>query len=156
MRLALFQIGKTSLNYINKGVEEYSKRINNYMPFELITLPDERYTKSQSIENLKIKEGKTIISKIKKTDYVILLDEKGKQFNSKEFSGFINNKIQISKQQIIFIIGGAYGFSDETYKIADEKIALSKMTFPHQLIRLIFLEQLYRAFTILNNEPYHH
>ena len=104
----------------------------------------------------RIKEGEQIIKLLEKGDYVILLDETGKEFTSKEFAGYINKKQVANVKHLVFILGGAYGFSDELYQLANEKMSLSKMTFPHQMVRYIFLEQLYRAFTIINNEPYHH
>ena len=156
MKVLLYQVGKTKISYIEQGINDYAKRISKYIPFKIITLPDMKYSKNQSVEILKIRESENIKTKLKNTDYVILLDERGNQYNSVDFSRFIQDKLSCSKQQLVFIIGGAYGFSEELYQYSDEKISISKMTFSHQLFRLIFLEQLFRAFTILNGEPYHH
>jgi len=156
MGILLYQIGKTSFNYVDEGVTDYTKRIAKYVPFNLVTLPDIKNAKNLSVELFKKKEGEIILSKLKNSDYIILLDERGKQLNSIEFSNFLQEKLQSGKQQLVFIMGGAYGFSEEVYKKADGKISLSRLTFSHQLIRLIFAEQLYRAFTIIKGEPYHH
>ncbi len=129
MKVLLYQVGKTKINYIEQGIGDYAKRISKYISFKIITLPDIKYSKNQSIENLKIKECENIKSKLKKSDYVILLDERGNQYNSVDFSKFIQDKLSSTKQQLVFIIGGAYGFSKDLYQYVDDKISISKMTF---------------------------
>lgn len=155
MKITLLQIGKTTNSDLRGIIEDYSKRINRYLPFEIITIPDLKYSKKVDIDSLKNKEGEMIIQRIRQDNEIILLDVKGKELSSKEFSVFIHSKMNYSKKGLLFIIGGAYGFSNKVYEIAKDKISLSKMTFSHQLIRIIFLEQLYRAFTIIHGEPYH-
>lgn len=156
MKISLFVVGKTVHSYINSGIEEYSKRISHYCPFNIQFISDAKNAKSMSQEQQKIAEGQNILSQIEKADYVVLLDERGKEFKSLEFSAYIEKKMQTVQKRLIFIIGGPYGFSKDVYDRANEKISLSKLTFPHDLIRLFFTEQLYRAFSIINNEPYHH
>lgn len=156
MKISLFVVGKTVHSYINPGIEEYSKRISHYCPFNIQFISDAKNAKSMSQEQQKIAEGQNILSQIEKADYVVLLDERGKEFKSLEFSAYIEKKMQTVQKRLIFIIGGPYGFSKDVYDRANEKISLSKLTFPHDLIRLFFTEQLYRAFSIINNEPYHH
>lgn len=156
MKISLFVVGKTVYSYINPGIEEYSKRISHYCPFNIQFISDAKNAKSLSQEQQKIAEGQNILSQIEKADYVVLLDERGKEFKSLEFSAYIEKKMQTVQKRLIFIIGGPYGFSKDVYDRANEKISLSKLTFPHDLIRLFFTEQLYRAFSIINNEPYHH
>ena len=134
----------------------YSNRIKKYTVFEIITLPDLKNAGNISVQEQKVKEGKKIIQSISSDDYVILLDEKGKEHRSVEFSGLLEKIFMLPKKRIIFVIGGSWGFSEEVYSRADLKMSLSRMTFSHQLVRLLFLEQLYRAFTIIKGEPYHH
>ena len=155
MRTILYVIGKTNSNQINSMIEDYKKRIQKYHRFEILTISDikNRGKLTQSIQ--KQKEGDLTLNRVKENDYLILLDESGRQMDSLFFSNFINAKRMGSYKRLIFLIGGPYGFSDSVYKRANEKISLSKMTFSHQIIRLLFLEQLYRANTILTNEPYH-
>lgn len=149
-------IGKTHKNFLIEGEDEYSKRLKKYISIQKIEIPDIKNAKSLSQSEIKKKEGDLILQKIDMGDLIVLLDEKGKEFTSLNFSKWIQDKMNHSVKSLVFIIGGAYGFSDEVYQRASEKIALSKMTFSHQMIRMIFLEQVYRAFSILNNEPYHH
>ena len=156
MKIALLQTGKTTDKYIAEVVAFYSGRIKKYSGFEIITLPDLKNTRNMSVQEQKIKEGKKIIQSIGIDDYVILLDERGKELSTVEFSGLVEKIFMLPKKRILFIIGGPWGFSDEVYLNADFKLSLSKMTFPHQLVRLLFLEQLYRVFTIMKGEPYHH
>ncbi|MCB0618608.1 MAG: 23S rRNA (pseudouridine(1915)-N(3))-methyltransferase RlmH [Saprospiraceae bacterium] len=156
MKVELWQIGKTAFPYLREGMDVYEKRIRRYLPFEVVTLPDIRHAAKLSVEELQRQEGERILGKIQPQDYLILLDERGKTGNSREFAEFLQKGLLGSHRRIVFQIGGAYGFSEEVYRRADRKIALSAMTFSHQLVRLIFLEQLYRAFSILHNEPYHH
>lgn len=156
MKITLLAIGKTGTKYIQEGIEQYTKRLIHYIPFEIKILPDIKATKSLSSDKQKEKEGQIFMSAIGKSDCVILLDERGKEMSSREFSGYIDKKMVTLQKNLIFVIGGPYGFSSEMYDRANEKLSLSKMTFSHEMIRLFFIEQLYRAMTILNGEPYHH
>ena len=155
MKVKLILVGKTNVNYLKDGETEYDQRIKHYVNFEQLIISDVKNAKNRSSIELKNKEGQQILSKISNSDYVVLLDEKGKQFSSKEFSNFLNKKILTSTKYLVFVVGGAFGFSDEVYKRADYKLSLSKMTFTHQMIRVIFKEQLYRALTIVKGEKYH-
>jgi 23S rRNA (pseudouridine1915-N3)-methyltransferase len=156
MKIALLQTGKTSDKNISEIADLYSSRIRKYCAFDIITLPELRDTKNMPVVEQKAKEGKKIIQILNSDDYVILLDERGKEIRTTEFAEWIDRFFLMSKKRIVFIIGGPWGFSEEVNKRADTKISLSKMTFPHQLVRLLFLEQLYRSFTIIKGEPYHH
>ena len=155
MKVELWMIGKTAFSYLDEGMAIYEKRLRHYLPFSIELIPDIKAAKNLSPDELKKKEGLLILKKLRSDDFLILLDEGGKAFTSVAFSGFMENHLSLSKKRLIFQIGGAYGFSEEIYKRANTKIALSKMTFSHQMIRLFFLEQLYRAMTILKGEPYH-
>jgi len=156
MNITLIQIGKTFFDYIEEGIEDYSKRINRYVKFNTETyyLPS-KYNKLPP-DLLKEKEEILLLEAIKKYNYVILLDENGKELNSVEFAGKINNLMVSGYKNIAFVIGGAFGVTKNLKKQCDLVISLSRMTFSHQLVRLVFTEQLYRAFTIINNEKYHH
>jgi 23S rRNA (pseudouridine1915-N3)-methyltransferase len=156
MKVLLIIVGKTDFKYLEEGIQLYSNRIVHYLPFEIITIKDLKKAKSLSPELVKENEGKEILNKIEPTDFVILLDENGKEFTSVQFAKYIENKTITGIRKLIFVIGGAYGYSDNVYKRANDKFSLSKMTFSHQIVRLIFMEQLYRAFTIIKGEPYHH
>ena len=156
MKIALLQTGKTTEKNISEGIEIFSARIRKYTGFEIITLPDVKNTKNMPAQEQKLKEGKKILQSVSKGDYVILLDEKGKEFRTIDLAAWLNRVFMLPKKKVLFVIGGPWGFSEEVYGRADFKLSLSKMTFPHQLVRLLFLEQLYRVFTILNGEPYHH
>jgi 23S rRNA (pseudouridine1915-N3)-methyltransferase len=156
MKIALLQTGKTTDKNISEVAELYSNRIKKYSAFEIVTLPDLKNAKNMSVQEQKMKEGKKILQSATGDDYVILLDERGKEFRTTEFSGIMEKLFMLPKKRIVFIIGGPWGFSEEVYGRADLKMSLSKMTFPHQLVRLLFLEQLYRVFTIIKGEPYHH
>jgi 23S rRNA (pseudouridine1915-N3)-methyltransferase len=156
MRITLLTIGKTDEKYIKEGIEKYLKRLKHYIKFEIVDLPDLKNTKNLSEDQQKSKEAELLFKNINNTDYVVLLDEAGKEYTSKNFSDYLNKKMISSTQHLIFIIGGPYGFDQTIYQRANDKISLSKMTFSHQMIRLFFTEQLYRAFTILKGEPYHH
>lgn len=156
MKILLLAIGKTDKSYFEEAINEYKNRLVHYMPFEIQIISDLKKTKSLTVEQQKIKEGELILKNIQPGDYVVLLDERGKEFSSLNFSSFIEKKSHVVSKRLIFVIGGPYGFSDDVYSKSSEKISLSKMTFSHQMVRLIFVEQLYRAMTILNNEPYHH
>ncbi|MCL2651135.1 MAG: 23S rRNA (pseudouridine(1915)-N(3))-methyltransferase RlmH [Candidatus Azobacteroides sp.] len=156
MKIQLTVIGKTNQDFVQKGLDEFCNRLKHYIPFELDIIPDIKNTKNLSQEQQKEKEGELILNNIQPGDYVVLLDEHGKEFSSLQFAGYIEKKTHVVNKKLVFVIGGPYGFSKKIDEIASEKISLSKMTFSHQMIRLIFVEQLYRAMTILNNEPYHH
>jgi len=156
MKVTLIVVGKTDEKYLEQGIDKYLKRINKYLQFDIDTIPDIKNSKNMSTTVQKEKEGELILKKIQQGDYVILLDEKGKTFTSKEFASHLNSIYVSGYKRLIFIIGGPYGFSNDIYNRCNGKISLSKMTFSHQIIRLIFVEQFYRAQTILKGEPYHH
>lgn len=156
MKTALWMIGKTDAEYLKKGISIYEKRIGRYLKFEQRVFLDVKTGKKPDYKRIKQQEAALILPKLDKGDCLILLDEQGKQYDSVHFANFFEQKLLASHRQIIFMIGGAYGFSEEMYSRANHSISLSTMTFSHQMVRLIFLEQLYRAMTILNNEPYHH
>jgi len=156
MKITLLVIGKTDKDFVKKGIEEYQKRLVHYLPFELKIIPDLKNTKNMSENQQKQKEGELILDKIKSSDTLILLDENGKEFSSVGFSKYVEQKMIGGIKNLVFVIGGPYGFSDEVYKKAQGKLSLSKMTYSHQMIRMIFIEQLYRAMTIIKGEPYHH
>jgi 23S rRNA (pseudouridine1915-N3)-methyltransferase len=156
MQIKLLTVGKTDNPAIQQLVEEYAGRLTHYIRFELEVIPDLRNTKSLSELIQKEKEGDLILKKIQSSDELILLDERGKSFGSMEFSELVQKKMNSGLKQLVFVIGGPYGFSEAVYQRANAKISISKMTFSHQMIRPFFIEQLYRALTILRNEPYHH
>lgn len=151
----MWYIGKTAFSFVKEGVAEFSKRINRYTGFSEVCIPDVKSGKNHPPTLIKKTEANKILSILKSDDLLILLDEKGKTYRSIEFAKQLNKWQLNSKKRIIFLIGGAWGFDESIYKRADAKLSLSDMTFSHQLIRLIFIEQLYRGFTILNNEKYH-
>jgi len=155
MKVEFWSIGKTNEPYLREGIAIYEKRIQHYIKMEVVLLPDIKNAKNLKPKQLKEKEGTLFLKKIHKRDCVSLLDERGKAFRSVEFATFIERQLRQSYAKIIFIVGGAYGFSPAMYERANLKIQLSKMTFSHQMIRLFFLEQFYRAMTILKNQPYH-
>ncbi len=156
MKIKLLAIGKTDDKHLNSLIDTYQNRLKHYIKFELEIIPDIKNVKNLSENQQKEKEGTLILSKLKPTDQLIVLDEKGKDFRSKEFASFLQKKMNSGIKQLVFVIGGPYGFSDAVYKKAQGKVSFSKMTFSHQMIRLFVVEQVYRAFTILKNEPYHH
>jgi 23S rRNA (pseudouridine1915-N3)-methyltransferase len=156
MQIKLLAIGKTDHAAIQILVEEYSKRLGFYIRFEFEQIPDLKNSKGLSEQVQKEKEGALILKKIQASDELILLDEQGKQYSSMDFSDYLQKKMNAGLKQLVFVIGGPYGFSPEVYQRANGKISLSKMTFSHQMVRVFFIEQLYRSFTILRNEPYHH
>lgn len=155
MKAELWAIGKTNERYIEEGMAIYEKRLKHYLPFQWCVIPDIKAAGNLSPEQIKAKEGVSILTKVKPEDMLILLDERGRSMDSVAFSAWMDKKLQQSQRRLIFVIGGAYGFSEEVYQRADDRVALSPMTFSHQMVRLFFLEQLYRAMTILRNEPYH-
>ena len=156
MRIKLLAIGKTDDKSLQILIQTYEQRLKHYVKFELFVIPDIKNSKNISQGQQKEKEGELILKELQATDQLILLDEKGKEFRSIEFSKFLQKKMNSGIKQLVFVIGGPYGFSDKLYQKATGKVSLSKMTFSHQMIRLFVVEQIYRAFTILRNEPYHH
>jgi 23S rRNA (pseudouridine1915-N3)-methyltransferase len=156
MKIKLLVIGKTDDKNLLQLIENYQERLQHYIGFQLEVLADIKNVKNLSQLQQKEKEGELILSKLQNTDQLILLDEKGKEFRSLDFANFLQKKMNSGIKQLVLVIGGPYGFSETVYKKAMGKISLSKMTFSHQMIRLFIVEQLYRGFTILKNEPYHH
>lgn len=156
MKIELAVIGKTSIGYLKQGIDEYIKRLKHYVPFEIKYIDDIKNTKNISEDQQKRTEGAKILSLLDKSDFVVLLDEHGKEYTSIQYSSYIQKRMLSGAKKVVFVIGGPYGFSQEVYHRANDKISFSKMTFNHEMIRLIFTEQLYRAYTIINHEPYHH
>ena len=156
MKITLLTVGKTEDAYIKEGVDKFLKRLKHYIKFEVVELPELKNTKALSQEQQKAKEAELLFKNFTKTDYVMLLDEGGVEYTSVQFADMLNKKMISSVNNLVFIIGGPYGFDDTIYKRASDKLSLSRMTFSHQMVRLFFVEQVYRAFTILKNEPYHH
>jgi 23S rRNA (pseudouridine1915-N3)-methyltransferase len=156
MKICLLLIGKTDEAYLQKGMELFQKRIPHYIPFELKVIPDIKNSKNLSEDQQKEKEGELILQQLSTSDELFLLDENGLEFSSVEFARFLEKKMIAGNKRLFFVIGGPYGFAASVYAKATGKVSLSKMTFSHQMVRLIFLEQLYRAMTILKGEPYHH
>lgn len=156
MKIELAVIGKTSIGYLKQGIDEYIKRLKHYVPFEIKYIDDIKNTKNISEDQQKRTEGAKILSLLDKSDFVVLLDEHGKEYTSIQYSSYIQKRMLSGTKKVVFVIGGPYGFSQEVYDRANDKISFSKMTFNHEMIRLIFTEQLYRAYTIINHEPYHH
>ncbi|MDC6363055.1 MULTISPECIES: 23S rRNA (pseudouridine(1915)-N(3))-methyltransferase RlmH [Flavobacteriaceae] len=156
MQITLIAIGKTDNTDLERLIAIYEKRLQHYIKFQLQVVPDIKNSKNLSEAQQKEKEGELILGQIQNSDVLILLDEKGKQYTSVEFSQFLQKKMNSGIKNLVLVIGGPYGFSDAVYQRSNGKISLSKMTFSHQMVRLFFVEQLYRGFTILRNEPYHH
>jgi len=156
MKIKLLVIGKTDKKNLVELKSDYQKRLKFYINFEMEIIPDIKNVRNLSESQQKEKEGDLILSKIKPTDILVLLDEKGKELTSIQFSNYLQKKMNAGTKQLVFVIGGPYGFSDSVYKKTNEKLSFSKMTFSHQMFRLFVTEQIYRAFTILRNEPYHH
>lgn len=156
MKIKLLAIGKTDDKNLQTLISTYQQRLKHYIAFEIEIIPDIKNVKNLSEQAQKEKEGDLILKKLAPTDVLILLDEKGKMFSSVEFSNFLQKKMNAGIKQLVLVIGGPYGFSEAVYTAAVGKISLSKMTFSHQMIRLFVVEQIYRALTILKNEPYHH
>ena len=155
MKTELILVSKTTDKHLMAGINDYLERISHYMPFEIIVIPELKNTKNMTEEQQKVREGELILQKIQPSDTVVLLDEHGKQYRSVEFADWLQKK-QNTARKLVFIIGGPYGFSEPVYTRANEQISLSKMTFSHQMVRLLFVEQIYRACTIIKGEPYHH
>jgi 23S rRNA (pseudouridine1915-N3)-methyltransferase len=156
MNIRLLAIGKTDNKSLQTLIDDYTKRLSFYVKFDLEVIPDIKNVKNLSEAQQKEKEGELILSKLSATDQLILLDENGTTFSSVEFSDYLQKKMNAGIKTLVFLIGGPYGFSEEVYKKAQGKVSLSEMTFSHQMVRLFVIEQIYRGFTILRNEPYHH
>jgi len=156
MKIKLIVVGKSAFDFVKEGELIYEKRLIHYLPFEKLVLPDIKNPKNLSVEELKKKEGELILSKITNQDFLVLTDENGDHSTSTKFASWLEQKVNEGTRSMVFVIGGAFGFSKEVYDRSNKLISLSKMTFSHQLVRVIFLEQLYRAQTILKGEPYHH
>lgn len=155
MKIKLIAIGKTDEKFLEEGIDKYLKRLKHYHPVEFIVIPDIKQGGKYTSDKLKDEEGKLILQKVQEGDHLILLDEKGKMFTSGEFANYLQKKLNSVTTNLIFVVGGAFGFSQAVYARANDKLALSTMTFTHQMIRLFFTEQLYRGFTILRGEKYH-
>lgn len=156
MKINLILVGKTNSKTNESIIDDYSERVKHYTPFDVTVIPELKNTKSLSQDQQKTLEGEQILRQVQDSDYVVLLDEHGQELRSIEFATWIGKKQQAVSRRLVFIIGGPYGFSPAIYQRANEKLSLSKMTFSHQMVRMIFIEQLYRAFTILKGEQYHH
>lgn len=156
MQIKLITIGKTDNKQLQQLIEEYQKRLKHYIKFDFEIIPDIKNAKNLSEAQQKQKEGELILSKINTSDVMVLLDENGKQMDSISFASYLQKYMNSGIKRLVFVIGGPYGFSQEVYSKSQGKLSLSKMTFSHQMVRLFFIEQLYRGFTILRNEPYHH
>lgn len=156
MKIVFLTVGKTEDAYLKEGIDKYIKRLKHYARLEFVEINELKNTKALTPEQQKAKEAELILKKLSPLDYVILLDEKGTEFSSKQFAAYLDKKAISSTSTMIFIVGGPYGFDDTIYTRANDKLSLSRMTFSHQMIRLLFVEQLYRAFTIIKGEPYHH
>lgn len=156
MKLHVIFTGKTTGKLFQEAISDYSQRLTHYVPFDIEELPDLKNTKSLTEEQQKEREADMLFEKLLPGDVLVLLDEKGKEFTSREFSTYLENKMQTISRRLVFLIGGPYGFSQRVYDAAQGKISLSKMTFSHQMVRLFLVEQIYRAYTIMKGEPYHH
>ena len=156
MKIIFLVVGRTVDKHINALISEYSERVKHYVPFEMEIIPELKNTKNLTFEQQKEREGELIQKQLREGDYVILLDEHGKEFRSVDFSAHLQNLQSFQARRLVFIVGGPYGFSDTIYHLCREKISLSKMSFSHQMVRLFFVEQLYRDMTIQRGEPYHH
>jgi len=156
MKIVLLTVGKTDATYWNEAFKVYYERLMHYIPFEIEAIPDSKNVKNMSETQQKEREGILILKRLQAGDSSVLLDERGKEFTSVQFASWLEKKMHSVPKRLVFIAGGSYGFSEKVYRAIPEKISLSKMTFSHQMIRPIFAEQLYRAMTILQNEPYHH
>jgi len=156
MKIRLLTVGKTDIDWVRQGIEAYRSRLVHYIPFDIVEIPELKNVSALSKDQIKIREGELILKQLKNIDHVVLLDEHGSQWTSVEFAAQLESRISRLGKDIVFVVGGAYGFSPAVYDRADSKISLSKMTFSHQMVRAVFVEQLYRAFTIMRGEPYHH
>lgn len=156
MRITLLTVGKTDVKWVKEGLDLYASRLRHYVPFTLNEIPELKGAGALSRDQIKDREGLLILAQLRPADEVYLLDEHGREYRSLEFASFVEDRMARSGRDLVFVVGGAYGFSDEVYARATGRISLSKMTFSHQMVRTIFAEQLYRAFTIIKGEPYHH
>lgn len=156
MKITLLVVGRTIDKNIISGIEEYKQRVQHFIPFDIEVIPELKNARKMSEAQQKEQEAELILKSINSGDHIVLLDEGGKEFRSTEFASWVEHKQNISVKRLLFIVGGPYGFSPKIYSVANEKISLSRMTFSHQMIRLLFVEQLYRAYTIINHMPYHH
>jgi 23S rRNA (pseudouridine1915-N3)-methyltransferase len=156
MKVILLQTGRTTEKYIVDGITNYLNRIKKYVSFDILTVPALRNAKNMPVNEQKNREGERISEHINDDDYVLLLDEKGKEYSTMEFSRLLEKSFLIQKKRLLFVIGGPWGFSDAIYKRSDTIVSLSKMTFSHQVVRLLFMEQLYRALSVIKGDPYHH
>jgi len=156
MKIRLITLGKTSFPYLVEGVDIYTKRLKHYAPFEYIEIPLSKPSKKASFDSIKIEEGKKLLKIISNDEFLVLFDENGKEYTSNSFSKFLEKHMISGRKTLTFVIGGAYGFSSDVYQRANGKLALSQMTFSHQMVRLFAIEQIYRGQTILKGEPYHH
>ena len=156
MKIVLVVVGKTNEKYLIEGISDYQKRLKHYINFEIVEILNIKNAKNFSETELIRKEGEVILKQINTSDHLVLLDDKGNNFSSPRFAEKLQQWMISGKKRLVFVVGGAYGFSQQVYDRGNDKLSLSKMTFSHQMVRLLFLEQLYRGYTILNNEPYHH
>ena len=156
MKITLLTVGKTDVKWVKEGLDLYVSRLSHYAPFQVREIPELKNVSALDREQIKVREGELILKSLRPSDEVVLLDEGGRELRSVEFASWLEERFSRGSRDIVFVIGGAYGFSKEVYARADSKLSLSKMTFSHQMVRTIFAEQLYRAFTILRGEPYHH
>ena len=156
MRITLLTVGKTDVRWVRDSLDLYASRLVHYVQFQIVEIPELKNVSALSRDQIKEKEGELILGNVRPSDEVILLDEHGREFRSVEFATMLSDKLSRGSRNLVFVIGGAYGFNPDVYSRADSKISLSKMTFSHQMVRTIFAEQLYRAFTIMKGEPYHH
>ena len=156
MNMILLTVGKTDVKWVKEGLDLYVSRLKHYVPFSVMEIPELKKVSSLTHQQIKEKEGELILKQVGPSDTLVLMDEHGREYRSLEFAEFIEKQMASGAKNVIFTIGGAYGFSEEVYQRANLKISLSKMTFSHQMIRLLFVEQLYRACTIIKHEPYHH
>lgn len=156
MKITLLTVGKTDKDWVRQGMDIYVSRLKHYIPFSVVEIPELRNVSAMTKDQIKTKEGELILKQVKPADDLILLDERGKEYTSVELAKVIQDKISYTGKDMVYVIGGAYGFSDAVYQRANSKISLSRMTFSHQMVRAIFVEQIYRAFTIMKGEPYHH
>lgn len=156
MKILLLTVGKTTKSFLREGIDEYVGRLKHYVPFEIQSVADVKGGKKLSQEQQKVAEGKSILACLDSSDHVVLLDERGKEMRSLELAEYMNRRMLSGVKRLVFVVGGPYGFSGEVYQRANDKLSLSKMTFSHEMIRLLFVEQIYRAYTIINHEPYHH
>jgi len=156
MRISFMLVGATDKKYLQEGIEDYRTRLIHYLPFEIKVIADIKNSRNLSADQQKEREGKDILDLVSTGDELVLLDVEGAEFSSSGLANWIEKRMLAGTRQLIFVVGGPYGFSDAVYKRANSKMSLSRLTFPHQLVRLLFIEQLYRAMTIIKGEPYHH